>query len=175
MCCHTCTFCLEHVSSKPIQLRLVKHGRVSGPTGGPFTPEQTVALSPLVSLPWGYILLWLLLLDTCCADVCHCFSLWFLAPPPALLEWYGMRAMRVGSSPVFDSTQTTYGWDQIDRWLSRTFRRQTLIVGSLPLCQEGIALPPPMALVHLPKTTSVLRVKEQFFVTRVHRNGTCCG
>ena len=51
----------------------------------PLTPEQTAALSPLVSLPMGCILLWLdILLLVLVVQVCVVFSVCFLVPLPAL-------------------------------------------------------------------------------------------
>lgn len=53
----------------------------------PLTPEQTAALSPLVSLPMGCILLWFyILLLVLVVQVCVIvFSVCFLVPLPALL------------------------------------------------------------------------------------------
>ena len=45
------TFCLVRVSSKPIQLQSVKHGRVCGPTGGPlYTRTDSSSFTPCVPL-----------------------------------------------------------------------------------------------------------------------------
>ena len=49
-----CTFCLVRVSSKPILLQSVKHGRVCGPTGGPlYTRTDSSSFTPSVPPPLG--------------------------------------------------------------------------------------------------------------------------
>ena len=156
-----CTFCLvrQRVSSKPIQLWSVKCGRVSGPTGRSlYTRTDSGSLIPIVSLPIGYILLQLLVL-VLIVEVCVIvFSTWFLVPLPALpalLAWYNKRAIKGGNSSSSTPPRPPMGGVRLtDGLASRTFSRQTLTAGSLPLCQEWIPLPPTTALMHLPKTPS---------------------
>ena len=58
----------------------------------PFTPEQTAALSPLVSLPMGCILLWLYIaVGACCAGVCPCFFCLFFSSSASSAGMIGQK------------------------------------------------------------------------------------
>lgn len=100
-----CTPCLANMFCRGNQME-----KPADQPEAPFTPEQTVPLSPLVSLPWSSILLWLLLLCLWCMCVCHCC---FLVSLPTLLVWQGKLVLSFLTPP-----DTTYGWGQADRWLA---------------------------------------------------------
>ena len=70
--------------------------------------------------------------------LCKCVTVFFCLVYSSSTSSAGVIWRQCGqvAPPSLTPPLTTYQWGQADRWLSRTFRKQTLIAGSPLLCQE---------------------------------------